>query len=250
PSFDPETKYCPVPCPAKDPLASVNCPVPPAKLPCSVKLNVRSGCRQNVPPPAASAKKSWSAVSSAVSTTRACSSSNSVVPVGQVTGAGNGLRNSNSSWKRNRPILQVTSPWCTLADRRSPLVSRWVSTPLTKVAAKVQLRCLVLVVPSSPRTVPASISTRAMPMLKERFSIDPPFGVGECRPGGHHTHEGRFLNLAPLLRPKRENQDAPQRMRIWRFCGTEAKVYAIMFQGQTIKKPMLGKIGLLKALSS
>jgi len=35
------------------------------------------------------------------------------------------------------------------------------------------------------------------------------------------------------------------RMRIWRFCGTEAKVYAIMFQGQTIKKPMLGKIGLL-----
>jgi hypothetical protein len=97
-------------------------------------------------PPGRIFKKSWSAVFSEVRTTRACTRSNSVVPVGQVTGARNGSRNSNSSWKRNRPILQFTNPWCTLADLPSLLVSRWFSTPLTKVPEKVHLRCLVAVV--------------------------------------------------------------------------------------------------------
>jgi hypothetical protein len=57
PPFDPVTRYLPVPWPSIDPLASVNRPVPLAKVPCSVKLNVRSGFRQNVSPPGRIFKK-------------------------------------------------------------------------------------------------------------------------------------------------------------------------------------------------
>jgi hypothetical protein len=100
-SLDPMIRYLPKARPSIDPLAPVNRPVPPAKMPCSVKLNVRSGFRQNVSPPLPSSKMSWSAVFSDVRTTWACRRSNSVVPAGHATGAVNGARNSNSSCKRN-----------------------------------------------------------------------------------------------------------------------------------------------------